>query len=590
MNMWKTLNKGIMKAFGMNIETDTATLNDESFLEWVGIKRDSESKKPTSDVTYFTCLKMMSETVAKMPWKLYQKTNKGISEPIDNDIARLMKQRPNPFMTPTTFWNAVEMNRNHYGNAYVYVRRKFKRKKYGGEYKALDMWIMPSDRVQIIVDDKGIFAGKGKIWYLYSDEYSGEQYIFRTEDVLHFKTSHCLNGIVGLPVQYILKQTVEGVIESQRFLNNLYKNGLTAKAVLEYTGELNEDAATKLRQTFERFGAGSQNTGKILPVPLGMKLTPLDIKLTDSQFVELKKYSALQIAAAFGIKPNQINDYEKSSYSNSEMQQLSFYVDTMLFVLKQYEEEVNYKLLSDMYMPMYGGSYDGAKLRSLSGKKLDCNTNAQTEISRAAANGTGWTIISWSRRNLIESLLTLISKSENFQAKFGQGVCSTYVNDSSKDYGKVVTGTLDTKGQFFGYNDGTHEVKAFYCEKLWGNRWDRLVGYICDNGTIKVKMSPPYNLTGKDYIKVGTACKTEGWQKDTLMTRYGRFIKSVGGSASTYRCCYYWINMAILAVALVGGSTSDGANCGAYVYLSSTASSAVWYIGGSPSCEEPLAA
>ena len=78
MNMWKTLNKGIMKAFGMNIETDTATLNDESFLEWVGIKRDSESKKPTSDVTYFTCLKMMSETVAKMPWKLYQKTNKGI--------------------------------------------------------------------------------------------------------------------------------------------------------------------------------------------------------------------------------------------------------------------------------------------------------------------------------------------------------------------------------------------------------------------------------------------------------------------------------------------------------------------------------
>ena len=54
MNMWKTLNKGIMKAFGINIETDTATLNDESFLEWVGIKRDSESKKPTSDVTYFT--------------------------------------------------------------------------------------------------------------------------------------------------------------------------------------------------------------------------------------------------------------------------------------------------------------------------------------------------------------------------------------------------------------------------------------------------------------------------------------------------------------------------------------------------------
>ena len=77
-----------------------------------------------------------------------------------------------------------------------------------------------------------------------------------------------------------------------------------------------------------------------------MKLVPLDIKLTDSQFFELKKFNALQIAGAFGIKPNQINDYEKSSYANSEMQQLSFYVDTELFILKQYEEELNYKVLS----------------------------------------------------------------------------------------------------------------------------------------------------------------------------------------------------------------------------------------------------
>ena len=62
---------------------------------------------------------------------------------------------------------------------------------------------------------------------------------------------------------------------------------------------------------------------------------------------ELKKYNALQIAGAFGVKPNQINDYSKSSYSNSEMQQLSFYVDTELFIIKQYEEEINFKMLPD---------------------------------------------------------------------------------------------------------------------------------------------------------------------------------------------------------------------------------------------------
>lgn len=345
MGLWQKFKNMVARMLNINVVQESG-MNEESFLEWLGIKRN-KNKGAMAEVTYFTCLKMMSETIAKMPWKYYQSTDEGIEEPELTDTARLLKTRPNPFMTPTVFWNAVEMNRNHFGNAYVYVRSRFKRKKYGGEYKVLDLWIMPSNCVQIVVDDAGYFGGAGKIWYVYNDKYSGKQFVFGTDEVLHFKTSHSLDGITGLPVQEILKSTVEGANASQEYLNNLYQNGLTAKATLEYTGDLNEEAKAKLVQAFETYGAGTKNTGKILPVPLGMKLTPLNIKLTDAQFIELKKYSALQIAAAFGIKPNQINDYEKSSYSNSEMQQLSFYVDTMLFVMKQYEEEVNYKMLTD---------------------------------------------------------------------------------------------------------------------------------------------------------------------------------------------------------------------------------------------------
>ena len=113
-----------------NITSDEGRI----ILEWLGVKR--KNKDVMAEVTYFTCLKMMSETLAKIPWKYYQKTEKGIIEPELSDVAKLLKNRPNPFMTPTAFWNAVEMNRNHFGNAYVYVRSKFKRKKYGGEYKS----------------------------------------------------------------------------------------------------------------------------------------------------------------------------------------------------------------------------------------------------------------------------------------------------------------------------------------------------------------------------------------------------------------------------------------------------------------------
>jgi len=229
----------------------------------------------------------------------------------------------------------------------VYMRKKFVRKKYGGELRILDLWVMQSSCVQIVVDDAGIFAGVGRLWYVYTDPTSGKRYVFGTDEVMHFKTSFSFDGITGVPVQQILRDTVSGASASQEFMNNMYESGLTAKATLEYTGELNEGAKEALRKSFEEFGSGAKNVGKILPVPLGMKLTPLDIKLTDSQFFELKKYTALQIAAAFGVKPNQINDYSKSSYANSELQQLSFYVDTELYVIKQYEEEINYKMLTE---------------------------------------------------------------------------------------------------------------------------------------------------------------------------------------------------------------------------------------------------
>ena len=144
-----------------------------------------------------------------------------------------------------------------------------------------------------------------------------------------------------------MKSTIDGAGYSQKYLEKLYESGLTASSVLQYTGDLDEKLRSQLQQKYNDLLTGAKNAGKVVALPLGMKLEPLTYTLADAQYMELKKYSALQIAAAFGVKPNQINDYEKSSYSNSESQQLSFLVDTMMYRLNQYEQEINYKCLTD---------------------------------------------------------------------------------------------------------------------------------------------------------------------------------------------------------------------------------------------------
>lgn len=131
-------------------------------------------------------------------------------------------------------------------------------------------------------------------------------------------------------------------------MNDLYDSGMTAKAVLQYTSNLNDENVKAFVKGVEDFATGKMakdGVKNIIPIPLGATLTPLNIKLTDSQFVELKQYTALQIASAFGIRPYQIGDYTKSSYASAEAQQLSFLVDTLLYILKHYEEEITYKLI-----------------------------------------------------------------------------------------------------------------------------------------------------------------------------------------------------------------------------------------------------
>ena len=336
---------GDIQKYANILERPAADLNSNDFVEWIGMGQNS--KNILSEVTYFTCLKMLSETLGKLPVKYYQNTEEGRIKAEPSKVSELLSLRPNIQMTPTTFWTVIENNRNHHGNGFVWIRRRFIKQKYGGKIEFYDLWPMPSKDVSYLYDDKGIFGDVGRLYYQYQDARSSETYIFKQEDVMHFKTWMSFDGISGEPVQKILKYTVEGSLESQTFMNNLYKQGLTASMALQYTGDLDEDKMIKLQEKYEKYLTGAKNAGRIVPVPVGMQLQPLNVNLSDAQFFDLKKYTALQIAAAFGVKPNQINDYEKSSYANSESQQLSFLVDTMLYIIKQYEEELNYKLLSE---------------------------------------------------------------------------------------------------------------------------------------------------------------------------------------------------------------------------------------------------
>jgi HK97 family phage portal protein len=314
------------------------TLNQ--LLSFLGVQKAGDAAA-MSEAVYFACCKVLSEAVGKLPLKIQQFTQQhGIRVAREHPFYRMLNERPNRYMAASTFWSTMELCRNHYGNAYAWIDTR--------DPNRPQLWPIDPTAVQVYYDNARRLDQVADVYYRVSTP--AGVVVMGSEEMLHFKSHHTLDGLVGISVREQLASTIQGNAKAQNYINKLYDSGMTAKAVLQYTANLKDENVQALTRGLESYAKGAmkdKGIENIIPVPYGVTLTPLNLKLADSQFLEIKQYTALQIASAFGVKPYQVGDYTKSSYASAEAQQLSFLVDTLLYIVKQYEEEIGYKLLSD---------------------------------------------------------------------------------------------------------------------------------------------------------------------------------------------------------------------------------------------------
>ena len=256
------------------------------------------------------------------------------------------------------------------------------------------------------------------------------------------------------------------------------------------------------------------------------------------------------------------------------------------------------------YTPIYNGTVVSSKLRSISGKdysSLCQNKTAQQEIDLAHANNPSTDIL-WETElfadiQLVQWLLVLISKSSDSASKFGEG----RRGQASAASSMLGTGTMDSKGLFWGSNTTTYGVKVFGMENFWGNQWRRYEGHVMVNGVQKVKLTygkedgsstNRYNTTGNGYLtadEIAPSGTSGGYLSQMMFTSKGAVPQVASGSSSTYYCDGLWFNNSGTMVALRGGYAATDARVGLfYCNLNNTASSARWNVGASVSYK-PLA-
>lgn len=254
--------------------------------------------------------------------------------------------------------------------------------------------------------------------------------------------------------------------------------------------------------------------------------------------------------------------------------------------------DINGNEKAHFYTPIYNGSLDSNnKLRSISGQTVIKSKIASQEMAYARANGTGYEIEQYVDRLLINILLIIMGKSTDTQDVFGRGLNNESTNG---EHFLLKTGTMNSKGLFWGESAGGAGVKVFGMENYYGNQCRRTVGLILANGTAKVKLSPSvkdgssatnYNTDGTGYIEIPNSTPSGtngGYIRDMLYTALGMFPTVITGSSSTYYPDGCQFNIAIIAFAIFGGTLGEEWHDGAfYVSLNDRAGSAGWFIGAS---------
>lgn len=274
--------------------------------------------------TIFAVITRLSNSVASMPLKLYQNYN--ILSASQNDIAELI-ENPNSYLTQFKFVRKMETIKNNTGNAYALI-------EYDRFRTPVALHILNPDLVQPVIE-----KDTNELWYRATDT-DGSVFIHSSNIIhIHHITGVC--GEKGINPLDILKNTIDYDREIKEFSLNQLKNGLKANVLIKLATKLDKEAMDTYTDMLLRF----QKNG-ILFLDQGKEFQELKgFNFIDPKVFEIEKITVERVARVYNMPLSKVNS-DKSSYSSAEQADLEYIKDTILPVVRMWEQELNRKLLT----------------------------------------------------------------------------------------------------------------------------------------------------------------------------------------------------------------------------------------------------
>jgi len=277
----------------------------------------------------YTCIKVIAQRVAGLPFYVYDKEGKEIYD----EPYKILKT-PNPLMTGYSLFEGTVSWLYLKGFAVWYYNKNEK-----------TLWLLPSDQIRI----EGKFETINDIII----KFGNEKYKFTDLIFFNFWNYKYPNAYwEGIsPVQVLMN-----ILQIEQKINKhhaiILDTLMNVKGFLTSEQPLTDEQRKSLEDSLRAKLMGYEKGAMIGILPQGFKFQPVDVKSEDASFISLKKLNREAIAAALGVPPAIVGIFEYANYANVKEQLRLFWEYTGIPLCERIANVIN-----SFFLPKYFGEY-----------------------------------------------------------------------------------------------------------------------------------------------------------------------------------------------------------------------------------------
>ncbi|ACM36407.1 MULTISPECIES: phage portal protein [Rhizobium/Agrobacterium group] len=328
--------KGKAERRSTSLESETVPVSATNFMEFFGL---GGGALPTVNIE--TALKVpavqaavsfLSRTLATLPLHVYRTGERGPVR-LGGKLAVVLEENPNDEMDTSKFrrffWEQVFTG----GRGLAWIERK------GAGIEAL--W--PIDPGSCSIRRRG-----GRLFY----SFEGREY--PATDVIDIPYMLKRNLVQHRGPIAMAEKAIQLALAMNDYASNFFAGGGVPPLALEGPMPANDKAMQRAREDIKRaVKAARDDQLPLIQLPVGYKLTQVGYDPAKGQMTEARLYQVQEIARAYQIPPNFLQDLSRATFSNVEQNDLYLVKHLVSQWATAMEGEMNLKIFGRMNTRRY---------------------------------------------------------------------------------------------------------------------------------------------------------------------------------------------------------------------------------------------